>query len=125
MEDNLLNPLQCCNTPSSPSVIKDNNFLIKNEDIINSTIVGTCIIDDCDPCIKVASCSLVSIYKGRNFIKDTRTNGCGNFVFTDLKPGRYTVLCQRKGLIPKYKEIGIGENSIYMLNVLLERKRDC
>lgn len=125
MEDNLLKPLMCYSAPSSPCLQIDNNFLINNADINNSTIVGTCIINDCEPCIKVASYSSVSIYKGRTFIKNTRTNGCGNYVFTNLEPGRYTVSCQRKGLIPKCKNIEIGENSIYMLNLLLERKRNC
>ena len=120
MDDNILGHLNCL-----PSFCSDssNNFLIENSDIVGSTIIGTCIIDDCEPCIKVASCSSVSLYKGRAFVKSTRTNMCGNYVFTGLVSGHYTVVCKRKGLVTKCKDIVIDEDSVYMLNLLLERKK--
>lgn len=125
MDNDLTMPLgkRCDN---APEVRYDSNFLIKNENISASTIVGTAIISDCDPCIKAASCVNVCIYSGRRLINETRTNRCGNFVFTGLNPGCYTVIGRRKGLICKYKEICIGDDSIYMLNLVMEReKRDC
>lgn len=125
MDNDITMPLGrfCAN---APEVRYDSNFLIKNENISNSTIVGTVIINDCDPCIKSASCVNVCIYSGRRLIKETRTNCCGNFVVTGLDSGCYKVIGRRKGLICKHKEIGIGDDSIYMLNLVMEREnRDC
>lgn len=125
MYDDITMPLgQFCE--NAPEIRNDSNFLIKNEDISNSTIVGTAIIDDCDPCIKAASCVNVCIYSGRRLVDETRTNCCGNFVFTGLNSGCYTVIGRRRGLICKCKEICIDNDSVYMLNLVMEReKRDC
>lgn len=125
MDNDIMAPLGsfCGNTPE---LRYDSNFLIRNENISGSTIVGTAIIDDCDPCIKAASCVSVSVYSGRRLIKETRTNSCGNFVLTGLESGCYKVVGRRRGLVCKCKDICVNDDSVYMLNLVMDReKRDC
>lgn len=120
MGNDITGPLNCYN-PSAPAT--SCNFLISNANISGTTIVGTVVIDECDPCIKVASGALVSIYRGTTLIATVRANGCGNFVFTNLTAGSYIVAVSKKGLISGSKQILVADNNIYMLNLLL--KRDC
>ena len=120
MGNDITGPLNCSNALAP---VANCNFLISNANISGTTIVGTVVIDECDPCIKVASGALVSIYRGTTLIDTVRANGCGNFVFTNLTAGSYIVVASKKGLISGSKRILVADNNIYMLNLLL--KRDC
>lgn len=135
MEDNLLTPLGTfeekqigCAGPFCCGTNEDAHFIISNANLSNSTIMGTAIINDCCPCIKVAIGTCIKLCKGNQIIAQTSTNLCGNYKFTGLVPGCYTLLGYRKGLCPVRKQIMINEeNSIYMLHLLFDRdeKNDC
>lgn len=117
--NDIIGPLNCYSSSSTP--ITSCNFLISNANISGTTIVGTLVIDECDPCIKVASYASVSIYRGLTLVNTVRANGCGNFVFTNLSAGLYTIKAFKKGLISNSKQISVTDNNIYMLNLLLKR----
>ncbi len=135
MEDNLLTPLGTgakqmigCDAPFCQTNNEDAHFIISNDSLSNSTIVGTAIINDCETCIKIAIRACIKLCKGGNIIAQTSTNTCGNYQFTGLEPGVYTLIGYRKGLCPVRKCLVINEaNSIYMLHLLFDRdeKNDC
>lgn len=135
MEDNLLTPLGTfeekrigCDGPFCCGTNEDAHFVINNANLVNSTLIGTAIINDCCPCIKVAIGACIKLCKGNQFIAQTSTNACGNYKFTGLTPGCYTVIGYRKGLCVVRKQIMINEdNSIYILHLLFDRdeKNDC
>lgn len=134
MEDNILTPLGCCKgevgcaKPLCCETNEDAHFIINNANLNNSTIIGTTIINDCDPCIQVAVRVCIELCKGGKIIARTTTNSCGNYKFTGLTPGVYTIIGHRRCLCPVRKCIIISEtDSIYMQHLLFERapKKDC
>lgn len=135
MEDNLLTPLGIfkekqigCAEPLCCTMNGDAHFVISNANLINSTLIGTAIINDCHPCIKVAIGACIKLCKGNQLIAQTSTNACGNYKFTGLTPGCYTLFGYRKGLCTVKKQIMLNEdNSIYMIHLLFERdeQKDC
>ena len=115
MGNDITGPLNCYD----PLVTETScNFLISNASISGVTIVGTVVVNECDPCIKVASGSLVTIYRGNTLVDTVRANGCGNFVFTNLPAGLYTICSKKKGRVSKPKSINVLSGNVYLVNLL-------